>query len=75
MVRFRIGDSQPVTVRILDAAGRVVRDLHRGWLPPGPHEVAWDGCDATGAAVAAGVYFCTLESAALTESRKLSVVR
>jgi hypothetical protein len=74
-VRFRMNAAGPVTVRVLDAAGREIRELHRGWTPGGSHELTWDGRDARGAPVAAGVYLWTFDSAGLTCSGKLSVVR
>ena len=50
---------QPVEscrVDILDAAGRLVRQLDLGPLAAGTHQVGWDGEDALGAGVADGVY-------------------
>lgn len=46
-----------LSVRIVDAEGRGVRELlHAVPAPPGRHEVAWDGRDDTGAAAAPGAY-------------------
>lgn len=44
-------------VIVQDLAGRTVRSLHRGPLPAGRASIAWDGLDARGRRVAAGVYF------------------
>ncbi len=52
-----LSGAQRVTVRVFDASGRLVRDLHDGELPPGEHELAWDGRDDRGIAVKPGVYF------------------
>lgn len=46
-----------IEVAVFDAAGRRVRDLHRGALAAGRHRLAWDGRDARGGRVAAGVYY------------------
>jgi hypothetical protein len=44
-------------VEVLDLQGRVTRVLHAGPLPAGTHTLQWDGRDAQGRAVAAGVWF------------------
>lgn len=66
-----------VTARltIFDAQGRQVRRLVEASLPPGLHLVSWDGRDAAGAAVRAGVYFYRLEAGDRIETRKLTVIR
>ncbi len=46
----------PVRARVIDATGRLVREIDRGTLPPGRHELLWDGANGTGARVGAGVY-------------------
>jgi hypothetical protein len=56
-VRFRMPASGEASVTILDPQGRrVAEPLHRV-LAAGPAEVSWDGRDADGRRVGAGVYF------------------
>jgi hypothetical protein len=45
-------------VTIYDIAGRLVVDLFAGELAPGRHCFQWDGRDAGGLSLPAGVYFC-----------------
>lgn len=47
--------SAPEVLRIRDPRGRVVRELPTS-TPPGPHTLRWDGRDAQGHAVPAGMY-------------------
>lgn len=63
-VRLRYALAAPGRARlvILDVTGRVVRTVADDWRPAGAHEAAWDGADATGHAVAPGVYFAALEA-------------
>ncbi|UCG43259.1 MAG: hypothetical protein JSU73_01180 [candidate division WOR-3 bacterium] len=49
-------------VDILDAAGRVVCKLVDAELAAGEHRAAWSGRDDQGRAVAAGIYFCRLQT-------------
>jgi acid phosphatase type 7 len=52
----------PATLTLLDATGRRVRVLALGpFAEAGPQSVRWDGNDASGHPVAAGVYFARLE--------------
>ena len=49
--------AQDVSLNVYDLRGRRVRELVKGTLTPGTHQVNWDGPDASGRVVAAGVYF------------------
>lgn len=56
---------------VYDASGGLVRTLVDGVLPAGFRSVVWDGRDQRGRAVASGVYFYRLSSAAGTLTRKM----
>jgi len=45
--------------RVIDAQGRMIRNLGGAWLGSGLEVVPWDGRDASGRPAAAGVYFVT----------------
>jgi flagellar hook assembly protein FlgD len=55
-ISYALTTAGPATVRLYDLAGRHVRTLASGDHNPGRHTVHWDGRDAGGAPVAAGVY-------------------
>lgn len=57
----QLSSAAGVVVEIWDAAGRRVRTV-RGDYGPGRHLLVWDGRDAAGRAVAAGVYPYTLRA-------------
>jgi hypothetical protein len=61
-LNFHLGKPGPVTVKIHDVAGRMVRELDMGLLPAGRHEVRWDGRDSRGRIVVGGVYFLSLRT-------------
>jgi hypothetical protein len=48
-------------LRIVDATGRVVRSLAEGPAAAGEHAVPWDGRNATGRDVPAGIFYYVLE--------------
>lgn len=60
---------------LYDAAGRTVRRLADGQLPAGEHIATWDLRDASGRAVAPGVYFARLEADGRVLTRAVSVTR
>lgn len=70
---FELPSPSPARVRIYDATGRLVRDL------PGGHDdrgsVTWDGRDASGRPVAAGVYFSRIEAGAHSAGSRLVLLR
>ncbi len=62
MIRFRLETAGPVTLRIYDLAGRLVRTLvDGGELEAGLHQVAWQGRSDQGQALASGLYFPRLQ--------------
>lgn len=62
-IRFSVpvGAARDHVLRVYDARGRLVRELGRGPVQPGVHEVVWDGRDASGASVSSGMYLYRLQ--------------
>jgi hypothetical protein len=67
----------PGTLRIFDAAGRLVRTLGPGAAPSfgDVQTVVWDGHDEAGRTASAGVYFAVLSAGSLRVSETLHLVR
>jgi hypothetical protein len=65
----------PATVAVFDLSGRRVAILSQGVRPAGRYVLRWDGRDAGGRSVAAGIYFVRMETTALVETRKLTLLR
>ena len=74
-IRFALADPGPVVLAVYDAAGRVVKELVRGPLAAGDHEVVWRGDDAAGREAASGVYFYRLVAAGRVLARKMVLAR
>jgi hypothetical protein len=62
LIQFDVQRADHVRVAIHDSAGRLVRVLEDGQLPPGRYSRAWDGLDTQGRAVPSGIYFYSAES-------------
>jgi subtilisin family serine protease len=61
---FALPRAGNVELAVFDASGRRVCVLDSGFRAAGVHSAAWDGSDAAGARVAAGLYFARLTTAA-----------
>lgn len=57
-------------MRVLDASGRMVRDLE-----PGVGGTRWALDDARGARVSPGIYIVVLEAAGARRARRVAVMR
>lgn len=72
LLRFTLPEAKAVTLRVLDAAGRVVASPveSRGY-GPGAHVVEWDGAGPDGRRVERGVYFARLRAGERVISEKI----
>ncbi len=61
-IEYALASPGRVTVRVFDAAGRLVRTLVDGEADAGAHVVAWNGTTDDGDHVASGVYFVRMET-------------
>ena len=65
----------PVRLGIYDLAGRLIRELVREPLAPGPHQVRWLGVDDAGRRAASGTYFLRLEQGEFVVQQKLTLLK
>jgi len=76
LIRYELPAPSTVTLRIFDAAGRVVRTLaaseSRG---AGTHTVWWNGTNDRGEPVASGAYFYRLQAGDETLLRKMMLLK
>lgn len=69
------GADAPAEVSLFDVRGRLVRTIAKGTYRAGYQNVSWDGLDASGRRVAAGVYFLRAQSAGEETKMKLTVLK
>ncbi len=75
-IAYSVPEDGPVALRIYDVAGRLVRNLvDDGAMTTGEFHATWNGVDDSGHAVAGGVYFARLETAAGQASSKLVLLK
>ncbi len=73
VIRYTLAAEQPVTLRIHDLSGRIVRILCGSVLGRGAYRVSWDGRDDAGRRLAPGVYFCRFAAGDVRATGKLVV--
>ncbi|MFH1219167.1 MAG: FlgD immunoglobulin-like domain containing protein [Candidatus Eisenbacteria bacterium] len=74
-IRFTIPSKMSVNLSIFDVTGRLVRSVDNRELPAGEYSASWDGNDAFGSKVGAGVYFVRLATARNTIEKKMVLVK
>jgi hypothetical protein len=67
--------SEPVSLKIYNVRGQLVRTVFAGTKPPGFHEFTWNGVDDHGSPVASGVYFANFVSADTRLTRKMVMLK
>ncbi len=71
-IGYHLEQSCPVTLRVFDYQGRLVRTLVATEVQSaGPHEKVWDGRDERGRRVSAGVYFYRITAENQESARRM----
>ncbi len=74
-IAFTVAESGPVSLRVYNLAGRVVRTLVDELRMPNEYEVRWDGRDDSGNQVGSGVYYYSLEIAGERETKRMVLLK
>ena len=74
-IQYRLPRAGPVSLKVYDIAGQLVRHLVDRPQSAGSHQVIWDGLDASGAAAANGVYLYELKAGSYRALRKMLLLK
>jgi hypothetical protein len=74
-IAFQTVTAGPVSVRVFDASGRQVRQLHDGPLPAGEFSLLWDGRDDGGRELPSGVYFAKIQTTSGSTTAKVTLTK
>jgi len=72
--RFGLPRAAHVELALYDQQGRRVRSLVTSTLPAGERTLTWDGCDESGRALPAGLYFVRLMTEGRTFVSRLALI-
>jgi outer membrane protein assembly factor BamB len=75
MIRFRMQHGSRTVLRIFNISGQLVRTLIERDLPPGEHQVLWDGRTDNGEYAATGIYLVALTQGGLEEKLKVLLLK
>jgi FlgD Ig-like domain len=70
-IEFHVATGTQAALEVFDVSGRRLAELSRGMVASGRHLVEWDGRDATGNRLQAGVYLVELRAGSTRSSRKI----
>jgi hypothetical protein len=75
-IDFTVKELAPVTVKIYNVRGQLVKNLVNDRYAPGvTHKVTWDGRNDAGEAVSSGVYFYKLVTKNYTQTKKMVLLK
>ena len=72
---YSVKESDFVSVVVVDQLGRTVRTLVSEKKPAGVHTLSWNGENDHGRSVPSGIYYYTLRTGSVTETRKMTLLR
>lgn len=75
IIEYEIPRDAHVRIAIYDVQGELVRVLVDEQVPAGRYDTLWDGRNASGAMVAGGVYYCSMNAGTLRQTYKLVVLK
>ncbi|MBN2070164.1 MAG: T9SS type A sorting domain-containing protein [Candidatus Krumholzibacteriota bacterium] len=74
-IKFGLSEAGPVTLKVYDPSGRLVRVVADEPRPAGHYAEQWDGFTTSGQRAASGVYFYKLSAGEFTETKKMVLLK
>lgn len=74
-LEYSLAQTLPISLKIYDPSGRLIKTLVSGTQEAGEHIILWDGSDDRGRALSTGVYFCKLNTGREQKLQKIVLMR
>jgi hypothetical protein len=75
-IEFQVKELAPVSVKIYNVRGQLVRTLANDTFQPGQtHQLKWNGRNDAGQAVSSGVYFYKMVTKNFTQTKKMVLLK
>ena len=75
VIEFGLPAASPVTLRVYNVSGRLVRRLIDEEMSAGVHVVRWNARDSKGSAMPSGIYFYELRARSFAQQRRMVLLR
>jgi hypothetical protein len=73
-IRFEVAHAGPVSIKVYNAMGQLVRILVDGTKSPGEYAIRWNTKNENGGSVASGIYFYRMDAGAFSATKKMLVL-
>ena len=74
-IRYDIGHSGRVSLRVFDVSGSLVRTLVDAWREPGVYSAIWDGKRDDGSALPSGIYLYSIKAGEFAATQKTVLLK
>ena len=74
-IRFAVKEPGQVTINIYNNKGQLVKTLVNESTKAGVHSVVWNGTDNSGKPVSSGIYLYRMQTAGLSQTRKMMLMK
>jgi hypothetical protein len=74
-IYYDVPHAGPVSIRVFDLSGRLLKVLVDSRKSAGPHEIRWNAEDDSGRSVPAGIYFVKLDTEAGSKALRVAITR
>ena len=74
-VTYNLPDNQMISLKILDASGKIIRTMVNEFQYSGSKRVQWNAMNDNGQKVSSGVYFFSVETENIRQTRKMILLK
>ena len=74
-ITYNLPDNQMISLKILDASGKIIRTMVNEFQYSGSKRVQWNAMNDNGQKVSSGVYFFSVETENIRQTRKMILLK
>lgn len=74
-IRFYLAKQEKVTLKIYNVLGQLTKILVKDTQPIGEHSFVWDGTNDEGIRMASGIFFYTLQTSSISDTKKMILLK
>jgi len=74
-MKLHLPEERYVKISFYDVSGREVKTIDKGIMPPGRHDIIWDGTNNNGRLLTSGIYFARIRAGKEFAVRRVIIIR